>query len=249
MKFLRGRGKTRGAAPKLFDECIYTPYSYGKADLEPRLSMVSNARRFSDSAMEVENHAENRHDNLIDLNTSAGDTSLDNGEDPPLNHSSSNPDEPRDAPINTPDFDTEVHIPEVFLFNYGTVVIWGMTEKQEERFLKDIAKFETEKLSKDDVQTENFNFYYTRDYQARIYNDFISLREKKSYMTKLAISHALSQSVKVGEAYAVNYWSCTLTWPADLSLRRFGRQHDRNNEGDSLTDCYERKGESFEEGD
>jgi len=73
----------------------------------------------------------------------------------------------------------------------------GMTLKEEERFLKDITKFETEKLATDDIQTEAFNFYYTREYQARIYNDFISLREKRNYMTKLAISHALSQSVKV----------------------------------------------------
>ena len=100
---------------------------------------------------------------------------------------------------NTPDFDTAVHIPEVFLFEYGVVVIWGMTLREEQRFLKEIAKFEVEKLSKDDVQVENFNFYYTKEYQARIYNDFISLREKRNYMTKLAISHALAQSTKVSD--------------------------------------------------
>jgi len=95
------------------------------------------------------------------------------------------------------DIDTEIHTPEVFLFEYGTVVLWGMTALQEARFLKDMSKFEKEKLPKDNVQTEDFNFYYTREYQARIYNDFITLRDKKHYMTKLAISHALSQSVKV----------------------------------------------------
>jgi uncharacterized Rmd1/YagE family protein len=99
-----------------------------------------------------------------------------------------------------PDFDIQVHTPEVFLFDYGVVVIWGMTEAQEARFLKEIAKFETEKLAPDDVETELFNFYYTKDYQARIYNDFITLRDKNNYMTKLAISHALAQSVKVSEA-------------------------------------------------
>ena len=83
------------------------------------------------------------------------------------------------------------------MFDYGVVVIWGMSTKEEQRFLKEIAKFEEEKLSKDDVQVENFNFYYTKEYQARIYNDFISLREKKNYMAKLAISHALAQSTKV----------------------------------------------------
>jgi uncharacterized Rmd1/YagE family protein len=98
---------------------------------------------------------------------------------------------------NNPDFDIIVHTPEVFLFNYGVVVIWGMTLKQEQRFLKEIEKFESEKLAPNDMETECFNFYYTKEYQARIYNDFITLREKNNYMSKLAISHALAQSVKV----------------------------------------------------
>jgi len=101
-----------------------------------------------------------------------------------------------DPSLSTQDFDIQVHTPEVFLFEYGTVVVWGMTVHEERRFLREIAKFEVEKLGKDDIETEEFNFYYTREYQARIYNDFISLREKRNYMTKLAISHALSQSVK-----------------------------------------------------
>lgn len=132
-------------------------------------------------------------ENLIDMNHDENNIAVENGETPDTNESSTE----HRVQQQSPDFDTQVHTPEVFLFNYGTVVIWGMTLAEEERFLKDIAKFENEKLSEDDVQTENFNFYYTRDYQARIYNDFISLREKKNYMTKLAISHALAQSVKV----------------------------------------------------
>lgn len=134
------------------------------------------------------------------MSTSAGDTTLETGEpSQPMTIAvedgaitSTEPDQ-----MVTPDLDTTVHIPEVFLFEYGVVVLWGMSLKEEQRFLKEISKFEQEKLSKDDVQTEEFNFYYTREYQARIYNDFISLREKKNYMTKLAISHALAQSVKV----------------------------------------------------
>lgn len=33
------------------------------------------------------------------------------------------------------DFEEEEWVPDVFLFEYGTVVIWGMTEKEEKRFL------------------------------------------------------------------------------------------------------------------
>ncbi|KAL8916700.1 MAG: hypothetical protein Q9208_008347 [Pyrenodesmia sp. 3 TL-2023] len=210
MKFLKSRARTRGANPKQFDECIYSPYNYdrSKANKSPLDENIDSAilestainrptqeRRYSDSAVEIEETTHHRRDELLDLHTSAGDTSLESGSDAiPASFPNSHhyPEQQ-----NTVDFDTRIHTPEIFLFDYGTVVIWGMTPAQETRFISDISKFATgEPLSPSDIQTENFNFYYTREYQARIYNDFISLREKKNYMTKLAISHALSQSVK-----------------------------------------------------
>lgn len=209
MRFLKGRGKTKGAVPKLFDECIYTPYSYtGAVDGKSSRSLAVQSapvqmreRRHSDSAIVVEDNTKQRRDELIDLHTEAGDVSISNGESVAGN--SLQPEiiarrrEDENATTEeTPDFDTTVHIPEVFLFDYGVVVIWGMSLQHEQRFLKEIAKFESEKLAPDDVETECFNFYYTREYQARIYNDFITLREKNNYMMKLAISHALAQSVK-----------------------------------------------------
>ncbi|KAI9731243.1 MAG: hypothetical protein M1818_007868 [Claussenomyces sp. TS43310] len=209
MRFLKGRGKTKGANPKLFDECIYSPYSYGRHldKQSDRVLEVQSApvqlreRRHSDSAIEVEDYKLHRREDLIDLHTEGGDTSLSNGEEQGANMSRPEVIERRIEEENrvtedTVDFDTQVHTPEVFLFDYGVVVIWGMSLAHEQRFLKEIAKFESEKLASDDVETECFNFYYTREYQARIYNDFITLREKNNYMTKLAISHALAQSVK-----------------------------------------------------
>ncbi|KAK4561606.1 sporulation protein rmd1 [Recurvomyces mirabilis] len=230
MRFLKGRAKTKSAVPKLFDECIYTPYRYRQegssgrrrssaaqeAEEAEALAAVRSEpqRRFSDSAIEVEENAERRREDLIDLRDeirsssdspfgptssqpnpmpiSTDDTMLD------PTHSSSTTDLPSQQlqRPETPDFDTTIHIPEIFLFEYGVVVTWGLTIKEEQRFLKELSKFELEKLGKDDVQTEEFNFYYTREYQARIYNDFISLKVKRDYMTKLAISHALAQSTK-----------------------------------------------------
>ena len=239
MKFLKSRSRARGTNPKLFDECIYTPYSYRNSKKAPVATEAESAvietpenieqlrsdreRRFSDSAVEVEANRQQTREELIDLHTEAGDTSLETGENSPPNHINSNfssLDSPHTPAPDALDFDTKVHTPEVFLFEYGTVVIWGMTLAQEQRFLKEISKFETEKLSPDDVQTENFNFYYTREYQARIYNDFISLRDKKNYMTKLAISHALSQSVKTSlfEDLLTTTISLTHPLPAQLAL-------------------------------
>lgn len=203
MRFLKGKHKTRGALPKRFDECIYSPYNYGTKGPENIVSTAvlegvpeERQRRYSDSAIEVEAQSERRREDLIGLHED-GDApnlgtpeKLDSTQRPSITHADSDPQ------MDTPDFDTQVHTPEVFLFEYGTVVIWGMTLQEEKRFLKEISRFEVDKLAKDEVETEEFNFYYTREYQARIYNDFISLRDKKNYMIKLAISHGLSQSVK-----------------------------------------------------
>jgi uncharacterized Rmd1/YagE family protein len=37
---------------------------------------------------------------------------------------------------NDDDWEEEEWVPDVFLFEYGTVVIWGMTEKEEKSFLR-----------------------------------------------------------------------------------------------------------------
>jgi uncharacterized Rmd1/YagE family protein len=235
MKFMKSRNRTRGANPKLFDECLYSPYDYDhlkkasasrtersrspeeqrrSSPVQERLAQVmrqsprlkAGERRYSDSAVEVDdNQAQNRAD-LIDLHNEMGPPIVgdvgDSGdiavmpeaispsEIQHLHLSETHTGHP-DAAINT-----DVHTPEIFIFDYGTVVIWGMTPTQEQRFLNDMSKFSEAPLPQESVQTENFNFYYTQEYQARIYNDFISLRDPRGHMTKLAISHALSQSVK-----------------------------------------------------
>lgn len=205
MRFLKGRGKSRGATPKLIDECIYTPYSYSKPN-PPRPEPISlYERRHTTGSVLVE---EGRQQHLLDAGPDAreGEHETEDSRSqrhPDVGHLSTEEllgpavTDDRPPPDSIPDFDITIHTPEVFLFDYGVVVIWGMTEAQEKKFLKDISKFELEKLAPDDVETEHFNFYYTREYQARIYNDFITLRDKTNYMTKLAISHALAQSVKV----------------------------------------------------
>lgn len=98
---------------------------------------------------------------------------------------------------------------EVFLFDYGVIVLWGFSKAEERRFLKDISRFMVEKLAPEDVEVEEFNYYVTSLYQPRvsigrrakltrqIWNDFITLKDGRNYMIKLSISHAISQSVKI----------------------------------------------------
>ncbi|KAK5956590.1 sporulation protein rmd1 [Knufia fluminis] len=254
LKFMKSRHKTRGANPRLFDECLYSTYDYdylkkrkaseeqfnrrmghshggerstSNSPAEQRLAhlrksprnsprLLPGERRFSDSAVEVEEHSKERREDLLDLQNEIGlpaaephDLSENAIQDPsledlvrPASRSQEDltlhreQDELHVALASNPDINTEVETPEVFVFDYGTVVIWGMTPEQEKRFLNDISKFSQSPLPTDSLQTEDFNFYYTKEYQARIYNDFISLRDPKNHMIKIAISHALSQSVK-----------------------------------------------------
>ncbi|RIB04259.1 hypothetical protein C2G38_1988655 [Gigaspora rosea] len=88
-------------------------------------------------------------------------------------------------------------IPEIIFFDYGVVVIWGMDEVEEKSLLRELFSFEDEKLSEDDVETEEFHFHYDSSYQPRIYNDVITLKHPGNYMVKVTISHAIAQSVKM----------------------------------------------------
>ncbi|KAK6519683.1 hypothetical protein TWF281_003502 [Arthrobotrys megalospora] len=195
MKFLKSKTTTRGSNPKQFDECIYTPFSY----------------------LYQKRVREQTEQDLIDfqeLQMSESATAAVVGPDSPTLER--NP-EVSDALSFV---DTHLITPEIFLFEYGVVVIWGMTLQEEKRFLKDIAKFEMEKLGEEDVQVENFNFYVTSSYQPRIYNDFITLSAGSSYMVKLSISHAIAQSVKISlyEDLVDNTIEDTKSIPQDVAL-------------------------------
>lgn len=206
MRYLKARGASRGTNPKQFDECIYTPFSYSYVPPEP--------------TQETAGHTDA---NLIDLHGAEDGSGTQSQDQQHAGHprrSSALSERPhidaaggavdgRDEESAMQYDDDDRHsvmsivkaqpqnASEVFLFNYGVVVIWGMTMADEKRFLKELARFETEKLSDDDVQVENFNYYITDSYQSRIYNDFITLKDGRNYMIKVAISHAIAQSVKI----------------------------------------------------
>lgn len=209
LRFLKSRSSTKGTNPKQFDECIYTPYSYSHGNLP--VVQTGNLIDLEDPAKTTSE--EDR--------SSEGDT-LDNGDDRSL--------------LNfVMEQNRSVVSSEVFLYQYGVVVIWGMTVTEEQRFLKDIAKFESEKLGEDDVQVENFNFYVTSSYQPRIYNDFITLKDGGNYMIKLSISHAIAQSVKVCVVrFLPRFLGNILIFGSlDFIIRRPRRQHHRRHQVDT----------------
>lgn len=144
IRWLKDRKRIHNTLPKLFDECLYTPFTYK----DWRSDSEDDGRK------------------LIQLADDGGEIEFGRKND-------------------------------VFIFEYGVVIMWGYTIKEEQAFLDDLAKFESEKLSAEDIQVEEFNYYITTSYQPRIYNDFITLRDDSNYMLKLSISHALAQSVKI----------------------------------------------------
>lgn len=145
IRWLKDCKKIHHTHPKLFDECLYTPFMYND---------WRGDKRFE-------------HEDVIRLDDEGGE-------------------------INVSDKQ-----PDLFIFEYGVIVLWGFTEREEKAFLNDIERFEKEKLADEDVQVEEFNYYVTQSYQPRIYNDFITLRDGSNYMVKLSISHAIAQSVKI----------------------------------------------------
>jgi len=171
MRFLNARRAAYHTNPKMIDEAIYTPYFYRPSD-----SSEDHHHRPS--------HQARTHKPTGDLLGI-----------PELRHEEEELDGPRTSKKKSKFDTTDSEEGEIFLFEYGTVVFWSMTEPQERRFLSSLKRFEVEKLASEEVQMEDLNFYYAN--YSRIYNDVITLRKGSSYMTKLSLSHALSQSVKI----------------------------------------------------
>lgn len=152
LRWLKDKKKIHNTSPKLFDECIYTPFTY------------KDWRNSSGGANTSTDEEDKRK--LIRLADEGGEIDIGKKND-------------------------------IFIFEFGVVIMWGYTLKEEAAFLDDLARFENEKLSEEDIQVEEFNYYITKSYQPRIYNDFITLRDDDNYMLKLSISHGLAQSVKI----------------------------------------------------
>lgn len=83
---------------------------------------------------------------------------------------------------------------EVFLFDYGVMVLWNFTEIEEHAFQQHMKNFG---INLHEVETEDFHYQYDfNSSQPRIFNDMITLKSA-SPLIKLTISHGLSQSVKL----------------------------------------------------
>jgi uncharacterized Rmd1/YagE family protein len=82
---------------------------------------------------------------------------------------------------------------DVFFFPFGAMVCWGLGEEKERRIQEEIHPFLQQPL--EIIEDEVFDYIYGT--QARIEDDEIVLPDRE-VLTKLAFSHGLAQSVKLG---------------------------------------------------
>ena len=110
IKFFNARRETYNTNPQLIDEVIYTPYSYNPSGPQP--------------------------------GPGAGQST----EIPPTGDLLGTPDlltesgSPTRARKRSNKFTETPTKAEIFLFEYGTVVIWGMTDTEEKRFLSSMCE-------------------------------------------------------------------------------------------------------------
>ena len=110
MKFFNARKSSYHTNPKMIDEAIYTPYVYDPPSASQEDSRRSHLKSQSQTG-----------DLLGVPELRAADSETERN----IRH----------TPKKRSKFDATPTEAEIFMFSYGTVVIWGMTEAQEKRFL------------------------------------------------------------------------------------------------------------------
>ncbi|KXN92159.1 Sporulation protein RMD8 [Leucoagaricus sp. SymC.cos] len=163
-------------------------------------------------------------------------------------HPAVTPPPPKEPTTSTP---PEDEIAEVVFFEYGVVVFFGLTERQENDILEDIenAGIMKRKISEDDWEIEEFHFTHDPYISyPRIYNDFFTFLDfprltspqafkSRSHLLKLSIAHALAQSTLL--AHYEEIAQRVLLSPQTLSIPRqlvtSGSLHLRRHEALKLT--------------
>jgi uncharacterized Rmd1/YagE family protein len=97
--------------------------------------------------------------------------------------------------LNISSVDTPV---DIFFFNHGSFVCWGLKKRQEQKWLERTSAFAIAPLKT--IETDHFVFCFGEetsiDSHERFKSDIITL-DVDNPQIKLAISHALAQSVKL----------------------------------------------------
>lgn len=119
MKFFNARRNSYHTNPRTIVDVIYTPYVYEPASSSDQPATQSRVH------FQAESREPGQTGDLLGVPELAPGTSDVEGAQEPANGKSKKKSKFSEAPTEA----------EIFIFEYGTVVLWGMTEAQEKRFL------------------------------------------------------------------------------------------------------------------
>lgn len=105
---------------------------------------------------------------------------------------------------------------DLFCFPYGALVFWNIPKEHINEFLKQIQPYEEKKL--DEIEKDEFAFTYGDS--AKVAEDEIFL-PNQDVLTKLAFSHGIAQSVKLGtfETQTLKTFNSARYIPEDLATQ------------------------------
>lgn len=84
---------------------------------------------------------------------------------------------------------------DIFYFPYGAMISWGLSKQETENYLEEANEFHSETLK--NRESDRFTFSYGDDEKFSFEEDELRLPDR-STLTKLAVSHGVAQSVKLG---------------------------------------------------
>ncbi|NGX42700.1 MAG: hypothetical protein K940chlam7_00984, partial [Chlamydiae bacterium] len=82
---------------------------------------------------------------------------------------------------------------DIFFFPYGAMICWGASLEDGKKFLDEVENFQEQPLK--EMEMDDFTYSYGKEFE--MMEDEIILPDR-NILTKLAISHGLAQSVKLG---------------------------------------------------
>lgn len=105
---------------------------------------------------------------------------------------------------------------DLFVFPYGSTVFWGIEKDKSLNLLKEMAPYEI--FSQGDIETDEFTYIYGD--VPKVIEDEIILPNQE-ILTKLAVSHAIAQSVKLStfETAILKTFNNTRMIPEDLAKK------------------------------
>ena len=130
MKFFNARRSSYHTNPRTIVDVIYTPYAYEPPPSTPNPAPTQARVHFQAAS----SHQESRTGDLLGVPELAPGQSDAEGDGHPGTEAVQQ-DGKRIKRSKFAETPTEA---EIFIFEYGTVVIWGMTEAQEKRFLSSL---------------------------------------------------------------------------------------------------------------